>query len=180
LNASTARIFPLALADCDGQAELIIAGYGHEGLNTLGAFSYEAIETAHKERIEVIRLDDVVSQTPLARLDLIKLDVEGAETRLLKGAAVTLERYRPVVLFEASEASLRNQGSSREELLDTLRALEYVTYLFDPYSGLPSEATSGSYSDNMIAVPVGRVLPDAVFVPWPQVIAKPTSCPAVL
>lgn len=166
LNQLNARIFSLALADHNGQAELNMAGYGHEGQNTLGKFVHE-IEEGGKEVIQVARLDEIVNQNPLPRLDVIKIDVEGAELRLLQGAALTLRRYRPLVLFEALDSALCEQGASREQLLQYLRALEYELYLFDPYSGLPAPAIPGAYSDNMIAAPVGMRLPDSVYRPWP-------------
>jgi hypothetical protein len=72
-----------------------------------------------------------------------------------------------LLLFEASDSALRQQGASREQLLHYLRTLEYELYLFDPYSGLPAPAISGAYSDNMIAAPVGFRLPDSVYRPWP-------------
>jgi FkbM family methyltransferase len=168
LNQLSARIFPMALADFNGTAELDVAGYGHEGLNTLGAFAYD-VEGGRQEMVEVARLDDVIDREPVERLDAIKIDVEGAELRLLRGAEATLRRYRPVLIFEASEASLRHQGSSVEELLEYLRAHDYALYLFDPYSGLPAPATSGAYSDNMIATPIGISLPEAVYKPWPEI-----------
>jgi FkbM family methyltransferase len=168
INNLSAQVFPLALADRAGEAELAVAAYGHEGLNTLGTFVHE-IEEGRKEMVQVARLDDVVNQNPTARLDMIKIDVEGAELRLLKGATATLGRYRPVLLFEVTDATLRRQGSSREELLDYLRAQGYVLYLFDPYSGLPAPANSAAYSDNMIAAPEGMSLPDAVYQPWPEI-----------
>ena len=166
LNNLSTRIFPLALADHAGQAKMNVAGYGHEGLNTLGEFVHE-IQGGGKEVVQMNRLDDVLSENALSRLDVIKIDVEGAELRVIQGAIATLSRYRPLVLFEASDNTLRQQGASREELLDFLRRQDYILYLFDPYSGLPARAGAGAYSDNMIAVPAGMSLPEAVYRPWP-------------
>ena len=166
LNNLNARIFPLALADQSGQAQMNVAGYGHEGLNTLGEFVHQ-IEVGGKEVVQMNRLDDVLTENALSRLDVIKIDVEGAELRVLQGATATLSRYRPLVLFEASDNTLLQQGASREELLDFLRRQDYILYLFDPYSGLPARASTGAYSDNMIAVPAGMSLPDAAYRPWP-------------
>lgn len=166
LNQLSARIFPLALADHNGLADLKLAGYGHEGLNTLGELVHQ-VEAGGKEAVQLKRLDDVLSESGLTRLDVIKIDVEGAEMRVLQGATATLGRYRPLVLFEASANALRQQGASLEELLDLLRRQDYVLYLFDPYSGLPTPASAGAYSDNMIALPAGMSLPEAVYRPWP-------------
>jgi FkbM family methyltransferase len=94
LNRLTARVFPLALADCSGQAELSVGAYEHAGHNTLGAFAYQT-EMEGKALVEVRRLDEVLNENPLTRLDIMKIDVEGAELRLLRGAVETLRKYRP-------------------------------------------------------------------------------------
>jgi FkbM family methyltransferase len=49
--------------------------------------------------VSSIRIDDFVAEH--APPTLIKIDVEGAEARVLRGARATLERLRPVVLCEA-------------------------------------------------------------------------------
>lgn len=45
-------------------------------------------------------LDEFFAAHPTSRLDLIKIDVEGAELAVLAGAGATLERFRPVVVLE--------------------------------------------------------------------------------
>ena len=167
LNGLQVRVFPLALADSAGRADLRVAGYGHEGQNTLGAFAYAGVEVARTEPVDLMRLDDVVEQNPLGRLDAIKVDVEGAELRLFRGATATLRRFRPVLLFEASDAALRLQGASCEALFDHLRNQQYDLYAFDRHSGLPAPATPGAQTENMIAVPAGQSLPAAVYRSWP-------------
>ena len=168
LNGSpraTVRLFPFALADRPGKAELTIAGSEHAGHNTLGAFAYEGVAIEEKQIVDLRRLDDVVAEEPPSRIDVIKLDVEGTEMRVLEGAESVLQRYRPVLLLEVSQASLDHQDTSREKLLGFLRARDYSLYLFDS-SGLPAYAPPDTYGDNMLAVPVGTALPSSVFQLW--------------
>lgn len=157
LNHLHARLFPCALAETNGSAEFKVAAFGNEGLNTLGEFAYRDTDEGERYVVELKRLDDVIALDPPARVDLIKIDVEGAELRVLQGAEETLRRYRPVLLFEALEAALQHQGASVAQLVDFVRGCGYSIFVFDSQTGLPSPA-SGDYSENLLAVPEGMSL----------------------
>jgi hypothetical protein len=47
------------------------------------------------------RLDAIVAERALPRLDLVKVDVEGHERDVLAGGAETLRRFRPTLVFES-------------------------------------------------------------------------------
>lgn len=47
------------------------------------------------EEVRAYRLDEIVEQLGLDRVDFIKMDIEGAERQALKGAERTLKNYRP-------------------------------------------------------------------------------------
>jgi hypothetical protein len=64
------------------------------------------------------------------RLDLLKIDVEGSEVEVLKGADEVLRTLRPVVLAEAQDESLRRAGSNVAELLELLRSRDYDIKVF--------------------------------------------------
>lgn len=75
-------------------------------------------EESGKNTIEVNvrRLDE----EELGRIDLIKIDVEGFESRVLAGALKTLEAQRPVVLFEQSKDDITEGSSPAIRLLSEL------------------------------------------------------------
>jgi FkbM family methyltransferase len=131
---------PVAAGDRDGKAQLRIAGFGHEGQNTLGGFAY-AIEGAGFETVDVARLDRVVSDQGLGRIDVLKIDAEGAEVSVLRGAVATLGQHRPLIMFELVEAALRQQGVGRHDILKLLSESGYRFWVFGP-SGIPEPTTS--------------------------------------
>lgn len=50
--------------------------------------------------VPVKTVDGMVDQYAMGRVDFIKIDVEGAESRVLEGATKTIERYRPRLIIE--------------------------------------------------------------------------------
>lgn len=71
--------------------------------------------------VETARLDDVVPVD--VRVAFIKIDVEGAEFRVLMGARETLRRCRPVVVFECGKGGLDQDGRTPEQVFDLLASL---------------------------------------------------------
>ena len=53
------------------------------------------------EITEVIPLDAYVRENNIPRVDFIKLDVEGAELDILKGAKTTIARFKPILAISA-------------------------------------------------------------------------------
>ena len=141
--------------DASGDTELNIACSHHSGHNTLGRFAHE-VPLLRTERVSAQTLDGFAAEAGLTRLDFLKMDVEGAERRVLEGARGVLRQMRPMILFEASEAALNGQGSSLPDLLEFLRSQDYRIYAFNQRTGAPVPADGEACSDNMIAVPMER------------------------
>jgi FkbM family methyltransferase len=150
------RAFPLALADTDGQAEMKIADDEHSGQNTLGDFAYP-IELARCEPVMTRRLDDLVQQECLRPVDVIKLDVEGAELSVLTGASSVLRQQRPLLLLEVNENALWLQGTTARALVEFLRSHDYEIYGFDQTTGQPFSSPNETLSDNIVAMPSKKV-----------------------
>jgi FkbM family methyltransferase len=69
-------------------------------------------------RVKVERLDDVLGRQRLGRIDFMKLDVEGFEFEVLKGARQILQNQRPAaILFEANEPVARGKIAPVMQLL---------------------------------------------------------------
>ncbi len=89
----------IAASDAEGQAVLHHVPLGHDPQ----AFSLIANDRAvDGEVVATVTLDELVDRVGLDRIDLIKIDVEGAEPLVLAGAARVLTRLRPAVIFECN------------------------------------------------------------------------------
>jgi FkbM family methyltransferase len=148
------RLVQVAVSSRRAQAELLIAAEEHSGHNTLGAFAYDTVVAQGKERVRVERLDDIVEQERLGRVDAIKMDVEGAELLALEGAERALARFRPMILLELSDRALVHQGCTSGQVWDFLGQRGYRTYAFAEDTGLPVPAQRKEYfdSENIIAL----------------------------
>lgn len=153
LNHCQAMLIDAALGQADGEATLIVAQGQRSGHNTLGSFVWEGVREARRERVTLRSLDRVADELGLTRLDLLKLDIEGAETAALRGAARVLREFRPVLLLEVSPRSLAAQGSSREELLALLDESGYELFSFDYWTGELISGHSNPGGENLVARP---------------------------
>jgi FkbM family methyltransferase len=97
--------------------------------------SYISQTDAHEaasESIPVTRLDDWVEANGIDRLDVMKLDIEGAELRVIDGARKTLDRFRPVLVVECNPVALeRFQKADAGVLVDALRAIYGKVFFID-------------------------------------------------
>ena len=71
-------------------------------------------------------LDDYARN--LTRLDVIKVDAQGAEVAILRGAAQVIRQFKPTLVLELWPTGLRNFGASADELLTSVRELGYSVH----------------------------------------------------
>lgn len=123
-KATNVRVQPIALSDVEQELTLFDARRrGNSGSSSLSARNAGDEGVAYKVRGR--KLDDVVAELKLTRIDLIKADIEGAELMALRGAAHTLATFHPPLVLEVVPRQLENMGASVEELEAFIRSLGY-------------------------------------------------------
>jgi FkbM family methyltransferase len=90
----------IALSDFDGVAHLYIKRGTAISSLVEGDNSFKIIDVPAK------RLDTVMEELGINKVDIIKIDVEGAEFHVIKGAVNTIKKYKPVLIIEIRERNL--------------------------------------------------------------------------
>lgn len=75
--------------------------------------------------VPVCTLDEHCRATGVQQVDLLKIDVEGAEMLVLQGASALITACRPEMLIELHPAQSRSFGHPVEKVVDHLHALGY-------------------------------------------------------
>lgn len=91
-----------------------------------GMFRVNRHAAAETTRIKVMTLDKFVSENRLQQINAIKIDVEGYETEVLKGAGKVLSEFKPLLFVELDDNNLKDQGSSAKELIGLITSYGYA------------------------------------------------------
>ena len=85
--------------------------------------------------VKIISFDSYVARKTLDRIDLIKVDVEGFEFKVLQGAENSIARFKPKLFIELCHSNLAQQGDSAVDLVRWLEDRNYQ--LRDALTGAP-------------------------------------------
>ncbi len=128
----TVVAFRAVAADATGTLKLRINPH-HPGDHKIAT---EGVE------VKAYALDDLLTQLSPRPVSLIKIDVQGAEEKVLAGAQKTLEKFRPALFIEIDDQALQSMDSSASAMFDRLMKLGYEIRHFR--KGLLSAALGAS------------------------------------
>jgi FkbM family methyltransferase len=112
-NLSNARVFPIALGDCEQQLRFYPPSTANQGTGSFveswgtGANDQEGAPVI----MHVVAGDQLLKAEEISDIGIIKIDVEGFEASVCRGLTQTLNRWRPFVLMELSAEAAREFGS---------------------------------------------------------------------
>jgi len=142
------KICPLALGNLDGTCAIQF-----DESNTGAGRVVENGEST----IEILKLDTYVQENQIQNVTFIKIDVEGFEPEVLKGAKETIEKFKPALFIEMTDSWFKNKGSSCQEIIDQLLIWEYELLLetsngLTPFDHTNPELTT-THQYNLLAKP---------------------------
>jgi len=152
-RVANVEVVPTAVSDVEGETTLFEKAYGgHHSLGDVGASP-----TVGRIVVPVTTLDRFADERGIERVGLLKVDVEGFEPEVLRGARGFLERRAvDLVLFEYSPAFYRQRGLDPSTPLSLLDAAGYVVTDLDGRPVDPADLAAGSQRD-LLATPGERV-----------------------
>ncbi len=125
------KLYSCALGDSNASCKFALShqlGWSSRFPNDLAKPTVESTIS-----VRTRRLDDIVAETGIVpdtgRISFIKIDAEGSEPLVLRGAQETLKRFRPTVHIEVNKSSLFAGGFSAESIESLLRPLDYRLYI---------------------------------------------------
>jgi FkbM family methyltransferase len=114
--------------------------------------------------VKTVTLDDYVTQSKLIP-NVIKIDVEGSDFKILSGAEKTIKKHKPALIMEFNSLAAHAAGHSITEYVDFLRSASYRLFVLkrnilgyykfnaqEPFDEI--KHTEGN--NNVICVPINR------------------------
>ena len=129
IHSPRAQVFETAL--WNRPASLTFRTVG--AMSAIEATSHLAGQLTFNERVQAMTLDDWCEHHAPTRLDLLKMDIEGAEAEALIGARRSIERFRPELLIMAYH--VRDGARTFERCASELVSCGYVVNEIPGVSG---------------------------------------------
>lgn len=114
------KLFNFGLGNKNGKYSIVIRDNSNRGMN----FLTESLNN-NEQYCEIKILDEFVLENCINKIDLIKIDVEGFEMKVLEGAAKTIEGFKPKLFIEIDNQNLIKQGSSAKDVMKFLEKYNY-------------------------------------------------------
>jgi FkbM family methyltransferase len=150
------RAEPIALGATSSNQKFfqIISGDNTRGGLRPPASSDRVLETL----VETACLDDYLRRRAVNRVDLVKLDVEGAELEVLQGASIVLAKFRPIFICEVLDVTTQVWGYNAREIVLMFQKFDFQIFEAQLDGSIVPHEVKDHYPEvrNYLAVPKER------------------------
>jgi hypothetical protein len=95
------------------------------GLSTIGSNPLR-FKPHTKREVECIDLDTFVERHHIEKVHFMKLDTEGSELAILRGAQKMIARDHPIMIMEYNETNMKQCNARKKDLDDFLGQMGYT------------------------------------------------------
>ncbi|PWR25483.1 FkbM family methyltransferase [Zavarzinia aquatilis] len=148
------RLVRKAVSDREGRATFfhVFVGDDPQTFSLLTDGSHHGTE-----EVEVTTLDRLMAELAPGRLDCLKIDVEGVEAQVISGAAETIARHRPIILFEVNADLQKHRGDDKSGAFRAIEAFGYDFFIRQADGRLLARESVPEGWGNLVAIhPEGR------------------------
>jgi len=123
-NIKNVSVYQMAASDFSGKTILRMPGMNEWGLSTIGP-NLLRCGVAMEREITCIDLDRFVVTEHIEKVHFMKLDTEGSELAILRGARQMIKRDHPIILMEYNETNMKQCNVRKQEIDDFLTEMGY-------------------------------------------------------
>lgn len=129
-NAKNITLLEYAVSNKTGQAEFALSQDG--AMNSLAKNDHPEQIISKWLTVNTITLNDAVKEYDIKHIDVIKIDVEGAEKLVFEGGLETMFRWMPkYILFEASNLTSQAFGYDVLTFIKYLKNNNFLVYVLN-------------------------------------------------
>jgi len=151
---------PLAIGSKSGRLNMYVCSNGDEALSSLRVPAKDAYSPKEIINVQVTTLDDYVDESKILSVDFIKIDVEGGELEVLKGAAGILKNMRPVIMCEVQDKRTAQWGYRASDICKFVDQYDYSWFDVVENGLLKISGQKDKHDisgENLIAIPKEKI-----------------------
>lgn len=114
------NLISTALGDMVGKAEMVVRDQSNTGMNY--------ISVSLEGKLEITTIDDFILNNSITSFDVLKIDTEGFEYKILSGALNSIKRFHPLMYIEIDDNNLKRNGSTPNLVFELLNQNEYSIF----------------------------------------------------
>lgn len=147
-----------ALGDYEGETSFFVVLGKDTGCNSMRPPGQDIHDPVKVMTVPITTLDNYLSRCQISSVDFIKVDAEGGELGVLKGASEFLSTQpRPILMCELTEKRTAPFNYTTREIYEFLAKLRCEWFSVKQGGYLCPEPVKDKYSGNLIAVPQERL-----------------------
>ncbi len=140
-----------AVGESVSEGVLQVNARGRDALNTLGQPVHPSSVVVGQEKVRITTIDAFMAEHQIPRVDVMKVDIEGAELMLFRGARELLRREdAPLIIYEGFGFLTRGFGYHPVEILWLLESFGFTLLLLDGDTGKISALDASYQYDSMV------------------------------